>query len=50
MDKSELEAIIKVYETVSEEVSCLIVELKIKIADGKIEVLEATPTEVIQNE
>ena len=49
MDKSELEDIIKVYETVSSEVSCLILELKLKFTNEKIEVLTAKPIEVLQN-
>ena len=50
MDKSELEDVIKIYEVVSTEVKCLVVELKIRITKDRIEVLTAIPTEVIQNE
>ena len=50
MDKTELEAVIKVYETVSAEVKELKVTLIILFKDNKIEVLEAIPSEVITRE
>ena len=49
-DKTELEAIVKVYETVSAEVKELKVELTILFKDGVITVLKAFPSEVITRE
>ena len=50
MDKTELEAVIKIYETVSAEVKELKVTLIILFKNNKIEVLEAIPSEVITRE
>ena len=46
IDKSELEAVIKVYETVSPEVKMLKAELVIQIMEDKITIISTTPTEM----
>ena len=46
IDRTELDDIVKVFESISEEVKVLKVELVIIITNNKIEVLSATPTEL----
>ena len=46
IDRTELDDIVKVFESISEEVKVLKVKMVVVITNNKIEVLSATPTEL----
>ena len=46
IDRTELDDIVKVFESISEEVKVLKIEMVVVITNNKIEVLSATPTEL----